>query len=174
MRRYVFGYVNPDTDSVCSAIGYAELADYLGSGEYVPLAWGGVNKETLLVLSRFGVKVPEDPKRLVGDCEVVLVDTHHPGHLPESLDTKCVVEIIDHHPAGEPSAFPNAKIQNEEVGAAATLVVERFRELDVRPTAPVAGLLPAAIIDRKSTRLNSSHTSISYSPFFFKKKTPTH
>src|SRR5260370_7350341 len=34
-------------------------------------------------------------------------------------------------------------------------------------------LIRRSCIDRKSTRLNSSHTLISYAPFCFKKKTPT-
>src|SRR5690625_6037449 len=35
-------------------------------------------------------------------------------------------------------------------------------------------LLPAAFVDRKSTRLNSSHVAISYAVFCLKKKTNRH
>src|SRR3712207_6883985 len=34
--------------------------------------------------------------------------------------------------------------------------------------------VPEAQVDRKSTRLNSSHANISYAVFCLKKKTPTH
>src|SRR5690606_39335648 len=49
---------------------------------------------------------------------------------------------------------------------------------DPRPLAPRAGLrgasLPFPGLDRKSTRLNSSHVKISYAVFCLKKKKQTH
>lgn len=156
--KYVFGYINPDTDSVCSAIGYAELAEALGTGEFQPITWGKINKETTLVLSRFSVQAPPTIETLEGDHEIALVDTHHLAQLPKSLDPNRVVEIIDHHPAGDAAAFPRATINNEEVGAAATLIVERFHEHGLLPTVRIAGLLAAAII---SNTLNFSAPSTS-------------
>src|SRR5688572_32503610 len=41
---------------------------------------------------------------------------------------------------------------------------------DERVVAVVAGAVGAAIVDRKSTRLNSSHSQISYAVFCLKKK----
>src|SRR2546430_7058764 len=49
--------------------------------------------------------------------------------------------------------------------------------LNVLPPSPGAGLAAAleaaAVLDRKSTRLNSSHSQISYAVFCFKKKKNT-
>jgi manganese-dependent inorganic pyrophosphatase len=143
---------------VCCSIAYAELAERTRSEQFQPLVWGRMNPETRLVLARFGVEPPPAADRLTGDYQVTLVDTHHPQQLSAELDTTRVVEIIDHHPAGHPAAFPHASIQNEEVGAAATLIIERFRTTDVAPSPPVAGLLAAAVI---SNTLNLSAPSTS-------------
>jgi manganese-dependent inorganic pyrophosphatase len=50
-RIYVTGHRNPDTDSIASAIGYAELKRRLDPGnEYVPVRLGDVNAQTRWVL----------------------------------------------------------------------------------------------------------------------------
>jgi len=55
---YVIGHRNPDTDSICSAIGYAHLKQQLGENA-VPARAGKINAETKFVLEYFGVKTPE-------------------------------------------------------------------------------------------------------------------
>jgi manganese-dependent inorganic pyrophosphatase len=74
------------------------------------------------------------------------VDTHHLAQLPGCLDPRQVVEVVDHHPYGDTAAFPNARVQNEAVGAAATLVAERFDAAGIPPSPPVAGVLASAIV----------------------------
>ena len=54
---YVIGHRNPDTDSICSAIGYAHLKQALGEPA-VPARAGKLNAETRCVLDRFGVDSP--------------------------------------------------------------------------------------------------------------------
>src|SRR5438309_4913497 len=44
------------------------------------------------------------------------------------------------------------------------------RDFHWRPADPLAKIPPSAGLDRKSTRLNSSHSSISYAVFCLKKK----
>ncbi|MCR5098587.1 MAG: putative manganese-dependent inorganic diphosphatase [Lachnospiraceae bacterium] len=56
---WVIGHKNPDTDSICAAIGYAELKNKLGEGLFIPKKAGEMNMETAYVLNRFGVKIPE-------------------------------------------------------------------------------------------------------------------
>ncbi|MDK2974896.1 MAG: manganese-dependent inorganic pyrophosphatase [Methanofollis sp.] len=57
-KVYVIGHRHPDTDSICSAIGYAELLNQKEPGKYVPSCCGDVNPETRFVLERFGVEAP--------------------------------------------------------------------------------------------------------------------
>ncbi len=56
---YVIGHKNPDTDAICSAIGYADLKRRLTGGDYRAVRCGHLNDETKFVLSKFGVKAPE-------------------------------------------------------------------------------------------------------------------
>lgn len=55
----VIGHKNPDTDSICSAIAYANLKNELGGGVYEPLRASNINGETDYVLRRFGLGIPE-------------------------------------------------------------------------------------------------------------------
>lgn len=55
----VIGHKNPDTDSICSAIAYANLKKAITRGNYVARRAGQLNEETQYVLNRFGVKAPE-------------------------------------------------------------------------------------------------------------------
>lgn len=58
-KIYVIGHKNPDTDSIVSAIAYAELKKALGFDNYIPARAGKVNIQTAYILERFGVEEPE-------------------------------------------------------------------------------------------------------------------
>jgi manganese-dependent inorganic pyrophosphatase len=59
-RIYVTGHRNPDTDSIASAIAYAELKQQLDpDSEYVPVRLGKVNAQTAWVLERSGARRPD-------------------------------------------------------------------------------------------------------------------
>lgn len=55
----VVGHKSPDSDSICSAIAYAQLKRQMDGGNYVPCRAGEINKETAFVLNYFGVEEPE-------------------------------------------------------------------------------------------------------------------
>ena len=58
-RIYVTGHRNPDTDSIASAVGYAELKGRLDPGnEYVPVRLGELNAQTRWVLERSDAPEP--------------------------------------------------------------------------------------------------------------------
>jgi len=54
---YVIGHRNPDTDSICSAIGYAHLKEAMGQPAK-PMRAGKINTETKFVLDYFHVEAP--------------------------------------------------------------------------------------------------------------------
>ena len=57
---WVVGHKNPDTDSICAAIAYANLKNKIQPEEtFIPKKAGNINNETRYVLERFGVKEPE-------------------------------------------------------------------------------------------------------------------
>lgn len=55
---YIFGHRNPDTDSICSAIAYADLKSKMGFNAQ-PFRLGEINLETDYVLKYFGLPIPE-------------------------------------------------------------------------------------------------------------------
>ena len=55
---YVSGHKNPDTDSIISAICYADLKNRLGDVDAIPIRLGKLNQETKFVLDYFGVEAP--------------------------------------------------------------------------------------------------------------------
>lgn len=54
----VIGHKNPDTDSICSAICYADLKSKLTGEKFIPCRAGEVNSETAFVLERNGFEPP--------------------------------------------------------------------------------------------------------------------
>jgi len=57
-KIYVVGHKSPDTDSVTSAITYANLKNALGIKEAVPAIAGDPNAETQFLLDHFKVAIP--------------------------------------------------------------------------------------------------------------------
>lgn len=80
-KIYVIGHRNPDTDSICSALSYAELKRSQGV-EAVAARAGKINEETKYALEYFGVELPElvsdlypRVKDIMLDCEVAVKTT---------------------------------------------------------------------------------------------------
>lgn len=100
---YVLGHRNPDTDAICSAVGYAALMQAQGASNAVAARQGVMRKETTYVLERFGVPAP----RLVTDVRPRVADVMTPirtAHLDASLyevgqilesEGRRVVPIVD-------------------------------------------------------------------------------
>jgi len=55
---YVIGHKNPDTDSIASAIGYAELKKRLGYNNVLAAMAGSPNPQTIYILGRLGIELP--------------------------------------------------------------------------------------------------------------------
>lgn len=72
-KTIVIGHKNPDTDSICSAVCYANLKRLLTGEDYQPGRAGRVNEETQFVLNYFGMEAPElieNVKTQVLDIEI--------------------------------------------------------------------------------------------------------
>ena len=72
-KTIVIGHKNPDTDSICSAICYANLKRILTGEKFTPARAGHVNSETQYVLDYFGVEAPkliENVRTQVKDIEI--------------------------------------------------------------------------------------------------------
>ena len=72
-KTLVICHRNPDTDSICSAVCYANLKRAVTGEEYIPARAGHVNGETRFVLDYFGMEEPalvEDVRTQVRDIEI--------------------------------------------------------------------------------------------------------
>ncbi len=141
----VTSYINPDLDGVACALAYGEFLQKTGRLAEVGVL-GEPHIEAQYVLDRFGI---EPPLKIENDADfdkVILVDTCYEGSVLGKVTPIKVIEIIDHHLAGGEEKFTQAKIQIEAVGAAATLVAERFIQNQVEMSKESAILLFGAII----------------------------
>lgn len=59
MDTIVIGHRNPDMDSICSAVAYADLKRRLGENNVRPARAGALNERIAFVLEKFGVAQPE-------------------------------------------------------------------------------------------------------------------
>jgi manganese-dependent inorganic pyrophosphatase len=77
---YVTGHRNPDTDTIASAIGYAELKSRLNPQDvYAPARLGEVNAQTRWALKKSGAREPKLLKHIklrVKDVMKDVVTTH--------------------------------------------------------------------------------------------------
>ena len=88
----VIGHRNPDTDSICSAIAYAELKNKTSTLVCEPRRAGRMNQETEFVLQKFGVPAP----RMCTDVNPKIRDVDYreiPG-IPGSTSLRRAWEIM--------------------------------------------------------------------------------
>lgn len=55
---YITGHKNPDSDSICAAIAYAEFKNANEDVNAIPVRLGPINRETKFILDYFGVEPP--------------------------------------------------------------------------------------------------------------------
>ncbi|MDI9477007.1 MAG: putative manganese-dependent inorganic diphosphatase [Natronincolaceae bacterium] len=55
---YIIGHKSPDSDSICSALAYAEYKNISGDINAIPTRLGEINRETKFILDYFGVEAP--------------------------------------------------------------------------------------------------------------------
>ncbi len=70
-KIYIMGHKNPDSDSICSALAYAEYKNSIGQ-EAVPVRLGEISRETEFILNYFGVEKPilkETVRLSIGDID---------------------------------------------------------------------------------------------------------
>jgi manganese-dependent inorganic pyrophosphatase len=142
----VFGHKNPDTDSICSAIAYAELKKALGV-DAEPVRLGEVNGETKYALDTFGVAAPRLIQHAADEVKkVILVDHNERQQSVADLDQVTVTEVIDHHRIANFETAGPLYYRAEPVGCTATIIKKLYEEKGVAIRKEIAGLMLSAII----------------------------
>lgn len=81
-----------------------------------------------------------------GRRSVILVDHNEQAQSADGIEEADVVEVVDHHRIGDVQTSAPIAFLNLPVGSTATIVATRYRDLEVEPTAPMAGLMLSAVL----------------------------
>lgn len=144
MKTIIYGHKNPDTDTICSALAYAELKTLLGE-EVEARRLGELNEETKFVLDYFDVKAPELIDNISGK-KVILVDHNERTQTADGFEEAHVLEVIDHHRVANFNVSDPLKMRLEPYGCTATILLDMYKENSKLPTPKVAGLMLSAIV----------------------------
>lgn len=142
----IFGHKNPDTDSICSAIAYADLKTKLGQ-KVEAVRLGDVNGETQFALKQFNVEAPRLVETVANEAKsVILVDHNERQQSATDIDHVRVAEVIDHHRIANFETSGPLYYRAEPVGCTATILKKMYKENGISIDKPVAGLMLSAII----------------------------
>jgi manganese-dependent inorganic pyrophosphatase len=142
----IFGHKNPDTDSICSAIAYADLKTKLGQ-KVEAVRLGSVNEETRYALNYFNFTEPRLVETVANEVNgVILVDHNERQQSANDVDQVKVLEVIDHHRIANFETSDPLYFRAEPVGCTATILNKIYKEKGVIISKNVAGLMLSAII----------------------------
>lgn len=145
-RVLVTSYLDPDLDGTACAFAYAEFLNKT-STPAVACIFGTLHREAQFVVDRFSISHFEDGVKLITpQSKIILGDASDLKGISKLIKPEQVIEVIDHRKVHEAHLFPNAKVQIELVGSAATLIAEKFKDQNVPISRESAALLYSAII----------------------------
>ncbi|MGF3105103.1 manganese-dependent inorganic pyrophosphatase [Rossellomorea sp. DUT-2] len=145
-KTLIFGHKNPDTDTITSALVYADLKTKIGM-DVEPVRLGDVNGETQYALDYFNVDAPRLVEKVAGETDtVILVDHNERQQSAEDIEEVRVLEVIDHHRIANFETADPLYYRAEPVGCTATILNKIYKEKGVEVTKEMAGLMLSAII----------------------------
>lgn len=142
----IFGHKNPDTDTITSALVYADLKTKLGQNvEAIRL--GEINGETQYALDYFKAELPRLVEHVTAEANaVILVDHNERQQSANDIDKVRVLEVIDHHRIANFETSDPLYYRAEPVGCTATILNKMYKEKGVQVEKNIAGLMLSAII----------------------------
>ncbi|MGE6754538.1 manganese-dependent inorganic pyrophosphatase [Rossellomorea sp. NPDC071047] len=145
-KTLIFGHKNPDTDTITSALVYADLKTKIGM-DVEPVRLGDVNGETQYALNYFNVDAPRLVEKVAGETDtVILVDHNERQQSAVDIEEVRVLEVIDHHRIANFETADPLYYRAEPVGCTATILNKIYKEKGVEVTKEMAGLMLSAII----------------------------
>ncbi|MFC5465354.1 manganese-dependent inorganic pyrophosphatase [Lederbergia graminis] len=145
-KTLIFGHKNPDTDTITSAIVYADIKTKLGA-DVEAVRLGEVNGETQFALDTFGVEAPRLVTTVANETDqVILVDHNERQQSADDIEQVRVVEVIDHHRIANFETSDPVYFRAEPVGCTATILKKIYKENNLEIDKKMAGLMLSAII----------------------------
>ena len=144
MSALVLGHMNPDTDSIVSAIVAADLYSKRGM-DVTPVAQGAPTPETEFVLKKFGIAAPQVVADVAGK-DVYLVDYSDLAQAPKGMDSATVLGIVDHHKLGDVTTSSPLEAWIWPVGCTNTVLKNMYDFYGVAIPKNLAGAMLCAIL----------------------------
>ncbi|GHH96850.1 manganese-dependent inorganic pyrophosphatase [Neobacillus kokaensis] len=145
-KVFIFGHKNPDTDSICSAIAYADLKKQLGLN-VEPVRLGAINGETQYALDTFKAEAPRLVEKVSEEAQsVILVDHNERQQSADDITNVRILEVIDHHRIANFETSDPLYYRCEPVGCTATILNKMYKENGKTISKEIAGLMLSAII----------------------------
>jgi manganese-dependent inorganic pyrophosphatase len=145
-KTLIFGHKNPDTDSICSALAYADLKTAIGA-DVEAVRLGSVSNETQFALNAFQTPAPRLVDAVAAEAShVILVDHNERQQSANDIDGVTISEVIDHHRIANFETVEPLYYRAEPVGCTSTIVFKMFKEAGVTVSARIGGLMLSAII----------------------------
>jgi manganese-dependent inorganic pyrophosphatase len=145
MSIYIIGHKSPDLDSVAAAIAYANFKNQKEpEGQYLPALAGKPNKETVYLLDKFGIDMPEILDSVSGR-EIIMVDHNEFQQAADGIGEAKILEILDHHKLDFKYSEPIC-ITTKPWGAVNSLITEMYFAENVAIDKSMAALMLGAIL----------------------------
>lgn len=144
MTALVIGHMNPDTDSIVSALAAAELYNKRGIAAKA-VAQGAPTPETEFVLKKFGLTAPEVVTTVAGQ-KVYLVDYSDLAQAPAGITEAEILGIVDHHKLGDVTTSSPLEVWAWPVGCTCTVLKSMYDFYGVEIPKGLAGAMLCAIL----------------------------
>lgn len=138
------GHMNPDTDSIISAIAVADLMNKRGVQAKAG-SQGEPTPETKFVLDKFGLSAPETISDVAGR-KMYLVDYSDLAQAPQGIGEAEILGIVDHHKLGDVTTPNPLEIWTWPVGCTCTVIKSMYDFYGVEIPRNIAGGLLCAIL----------------------------
>jgi manganese-dependent inorganic pyrophosphatase len=147
MSVCVVGHSNPDTDSVTSAIAYANFLSATGTDAKacMQISAENLNPESKVVLEKFGLAAPEEITDAAGK-DVALVDFSDTAQAPANINDANIVAIVDHHKIGDIVTSSPIFFYAKPVGCTGTVLLEMYKANNIDLPKDIAGGMLCAIL----------------------------
>ncbi|MBE0492555.1 MAG: manganese-dependent inorganic pyrophosphatase [Sulfurospirillum sp.] len=144
MSAYVVGHINPDSDSIVSAISLSYLKNQIGE-TCIPARQGELSPETQFILSKFGLEKPLLKTEFANE-NVYIVDYSDLAQAPKDIKEATILGIVDHHKLGDMTTSAPLECWIRPVGCSNTVIKEMYDFYKVAIPKDIAGAMMCAIL----------------------------
>ena len=169
----IIGHKQPDTDSICSVIGYAELCNHIEPGKYTPARCGEVSAETRFALETFNAEapiyiasvepsvsdIPLDARSVRQDIPTVdvaaLMDAYDMRNMPITDENETLVGLVSEYGLARAYVQKNPR---EQLSLIPMPLETLARILDARTVVPAREMLGEGLV---YTVIDALHVTLS-------------